>query len=228
MGDICDVHRTLMGDTPIAGQLRDRQNWIAAPWSTPLDAVVVPPPPEMVPRWMEDLVTCINRDTPVALPDVALVHAQFEAIHPFADGNGRAGRALIQLMLRRSGLTLACVPPVSLSLAVRRDFYIMGLNQTRAVCPPDSLERSDAHSEWIALLADATEDASLVAQRVIAHVGAIQADWQHRISSRFRHIDGSERPDAWTSAHEGAQHLGMGCAQGIRTTPRPTFTRRLE
>ena len=104
----------------------------------------------------------------------------------------------------------------------------MGLNQTRAVCPPDSLERSDAHSEWIALLADATEDASLVAQRVIAHVGAIQADWQHRISSRFRHIDGSERPDAWTSAHEGAQHLGMGCAQGIRTTPRPTFTRRLE
>ena len=183
VGDICDVHRTLMGDTPIAGQLRDRQNWIGAPWSTPLDAVVVPPPPEMVPRWMEDLVTCINRDTPVALLDVALVHAQFEAIHPFADGNGRAGRALIQLMLRRSGLTLACVPPVSLSLAVRRDFYIMGLNQTRAVCPPDSLERSDAHSEWIALLADATEDASLVAQRVIAHVGAIQADWQHRISS---------------------------------------------
>ena len=57
MGDICDVHRTLMGDTPIAGQLRDRQNWIGAPWSTPLDAVVVPPPPEMVPTSLTTSVT---------------------------------------------------------------------------------------------------------------------------------------------------------------------------
>ena len=107
--DICDIHRVLVGSNPIAGQLRERQNWIGVPWSTPMDAAFVPSPPEMVPELMDDLVACVNRPALVPMVSAALVHAQFETIHPFADGNGRTGRALIQLMLRRSGAALACV-----------------------------------------------------------------------------------------------------------------------
>ena len=182
--DICDIHRVLMGSNPIAGQLRERQNWIGLPWSTPMDAAFVPSPPEMVPELMADLAERVNRPAPAApLVDAAITHAQFETVHPFGDGNGRTGRALIQLMLRRSGPALACIPQVSMSLAVRRDFYIGALIRSRAICSPDRPERSEAQTEWIALFADAVTDGAVIAQRIIAHVGAIQDDWQHQLGS---------------------------------------------
>jgi Fic family protein len=73
----------------------------------------------------------VNDDVLPPLVQVALVHAQFETIHPFDDGNGRIGRALIHVVLRRRGVAPAYVPPISVVLANARDRYIDGLTRFR-------------------------------------------------------------------------------------------------
>ena len=185
MDDIFSIHRALMGeDHPAAGQIRSGQNWIGSGFeSTPLNAQFVPPPPEAVPALMDDLVECINAPVSGPLVHTAVVHAQFEAIHPFADGNGRAGRALIHLMLRRSGLTASCTLPISASLARRRDDYIRALNSSCTVCSPNDPLRSAAAAEWTRLLSSAAIEASYYARRIIDHVAAIRHRWLRTMRS---------------------------------------------
>ena len=185
MDDIFSIHRALMGeDHPIAGQVRSGQNWIGSGFeSTPLNAQFVPPPPEAVPALMDDLVECINAPMSGPLVHTAVVHAQFEAIHPFADGNGRTGRALIHLMLRRSGLTASCTLPISSSLARRRDDYIRALNSNCTVSSPNDPLRSAAAAEWTRLLSSAAIEASYYARRIIDHVAAIRHRWLRTMRS---------------------------------------------
>ncbi len=107
LSDILTLHRVLMlaTTTPqIAGELRDRQNWIGGNAYNPGRADFVPPPPELVKELMRDLVAFANRTDLPPVVQAAVAHAQFETIHPFADGNGRVGRALIHVVLRRRGL----------------------------------------------------------------------------------------------------------------------------
>ena len=180
--DVCSVHAALMGDDPEAGQLRTRQNWIGAGLSsTPLNASFVPPPPEHVPALMDDLVAAVNEAARSPLVHAAVVHAQFETIHPFADGNGRTGRALVQLMLRRSGLATACSPPISSALALSRDAYIDALRSNRPVCDPDDPRRSAALTAWIELCADSCSQACDYTQRIVSHVSALQQHWRDRL-----------------------------------------------
>ncbi|MEO5670208.1 MAG: Fic family protein [Ramlibacter sp.] len=100
---LCDAHRLLMRGTRGAGkqpgELRRSQNWIGG--TRPGNAAFVPPPPDRVPALLADLETFIHRDAPQQPPliKIALVHAQFETIHPFLDGNGRLGRLLIGALL---------------------------------------------------------------------------------------------------------------------------------
>ena len=132
--DLLAVHRALMEATmsaAIAGQLRDRQNWIGGNAFNPGRADFVPPPPELVRDLLDDLCRFMNRtDSPPVL-QAAVAHAQFETIHPFADGNGRVGRALIHVVLRRRQLAQRYVPPVSLVLAADSKRYIEGLTAFR-------------------------------------------------------------------------------------------------
>ena len=180
--DVCSIHAALMGDDPEAGQLRTRQNWIGAGLSsTPLNASFVPPPPESVPALVEDLVAAVNEPARSPLVHAAVVHAQFETIHPFADGNGRTGRALVQLMLRRSGLAAACSPPISSALALNRDAYIDALRSNRPVCTRDDPRRSAALTPWIELCAEACAQACDYTQRIVSHVAALQQDWRDRL-----------------------------------------------
>ena len=105
---LCEAHRRLLdgarGAGKQPGELRRSQNWIGG--TRPGNAVFVPPPPEHVPKLLADLEQFIH-DTATELPQmvkVALIHAQFETIHPFLDGNGRIGRLLIAALFEHWGL----------------------------------------------------------------------------------------------------------------------------
>ena len=121
------AHLALMDDDPYehayAGRFRDLQNWIGGSDYSPRNAVYVPPPPETVDDYMADLVVFANRTDLPVLAQAAIVHAQFESIHPFTDGNGRIGRALINTVLRRRGATRRVVVPLASALVARRDDY---------------------------------------------------------------------------------------------------------
>ncbi len=106
---ICEVHEILMegvrGGHATPGWLRTSQNWIGSPGCTLMDATYVPPPVPEMQRCFSDLEKYIHSDPQEpALIQCALVHYQFEAIHPFLDGNGRIGRLLITFMLLEKGL----------------------------------------------------------------------------------------------------------------------------
>lgn len=112
---------------PAGGELRREQNWVGGDGMSPLGAAYVPPPHEEVPRLMDDLVRFCEASPLPALAVAGIAHAQFETIHPFTDGNGRTGRALVQIILRRRGLVERTVPPVSMVLATEREAYIRAL-----------------------------------------------------------------------------------------------------
>ncbi len=130
------AHQTLMKDVPreqeSAGAYRRVQNWIDGSDHSPLGAIFVPPPPEKVESLMKDLLEFANRDDVPALVQAAIVHAQFETIHPFADGNGRIGRALVNAILRRRKITSRVVVPIASFLVANREAYFNDLNAYRS------------------------------------------------------------------------------------------------
>ncbi len=128
-------HTALMREDPAerayAGRLRDVQNWIGGSDHSPRNAVYVPPPPADVAELMADLVSFCDRTDLPAVAQAALAHAQFESIHPFTDGNGRIGRALINAVLRRRGVTRHVVVPIASALVAHRDHYFDLLDEYR-------------------------------------------------------------------------------------------------
>ena len=104
------AHRTLMsgvrGSETSPGQFRSGQNWIIRRTGSDVEIQYTPPPADMVPKLLDNLVEFMQSDEHPWSPLVqcAVAHYQFEAIHPFFDGNGRVGRLLIPLMLHKSGL----------------------------------------------------------------------------------------------------------------------------
>ncbi len=98
------MHKVLMedvrGNEKAPGEFREVQNWIGSEFSKVSDAIFVPPNPEAVPKLMEDLIDYLNTEHNVpVLVRCALMHYQFETVHPFCDGNGRIGRSLITVYL---------------------------------------------------------------------------------------------------------------------------------
>jgi Fic family protein len=171
--DVLEIHRVLMLATPtpeLAGKLRERQNWIGGNAYNPGRADFVPPPPEHVKALMSDLVVFMNRADLPPVVQAAIVHAQFEIIHPFGDGNGRVGRALIHVVLRRRGLAPRYVPPVSLVLAADSKAYVAGLAAFREEHPAD----------WILLFAQAIERAAAKATELAIRLADLQERWRER------------------------------------------------
>jgi Fic family protein len=129
--DIKGMHTLLMREDRavgrFAGEFRTQQSWIGGRGDSPRDAAFVPPPPDHVEPLMRDLVAFSNRDDLPTLAQAAIVHAQFETIHPFIDGNGRVGRCLIHTVFARRQLASRILVPVSLVLAAYGDVYIQGL-----------------------------------------------------------------------------------------------------
>jgi Fic family protein len=174
--DLEQIHRVLLERAPnsqSAGRVRTSQNWIGGNDYTPCGASFVPPPPKEVGRLLRDLCAFVNDDTLPPLVQAAIAHAQFETIHPFEDGNGRTGRALVQIILRRRGLAPAFVPPISVVLAAEKDRYIRGL----------TLFREDRLADWIELFAAATARAAQLAGRYTERVRGLQDRWREQLSN---------------------------------------------
>lgn len=127
------MHAALLADSEpeIAGQWRDEQVWIGGGDLGPHGALFIPPHYGRVPDAIEDLMSFIRRDDVPVLAHVALAHAQFETIHPFPDGNGRTGRALVHAQLRSKGLTRHVTVPVSAGLLSDTDAYFEALTRYR-------------------------------------------------------------------------------------------------
>jgi Fic family protein len=178
------IHEKLMSGTRVAqhaGRIRESQNWIGGSSYNPCSAAFIPSPPEYVAPLLDDLCEFCNDDALPAVAQAALGHAHFETIHPFADGNGRVGRALIHVILRRRGLAPVVVPPVSLILATWSQDYIEGLTATRYRDDPQSQPATDGLNAWIALFAAATTRAVADAEIYEKRVADVQTTWRHRL-----------------------------------------------
>ena len=170
--DLLAIHRTLMADEPrcCPGEPRTEQNWIGGRLDSPLDARYIPPPESEVPRLVEDLVAFLNRDDLPAAAQAAIAHAQFETIHPFLDGNGRVGRCLIHVVLRRRGVAPTFVPPVSIVLAARPNAYVEGL----------AGYREGRIAAWCASFGGALERSARLSVELAAEVAALEKTWYER------------------------------------------------
>ena len=178
---LLEVHRLLLQGTRLAeyaGSVRTQQNWIGGSSYNPCSAAFVPPPPDHVHELLADLCEFANTDDLPTLAQAAVAHAQFETIHPFIDGNGRTGRALIHVILRRRGLAPRMVPPISLVLATWSDSYIQGLTATRYRGRADSSAAHDGLNRWIALFATATRRAVDDALDFERRIGQVKQRWR--------------------------------------------------
>lgn len=174
---IVAIHYELMRNAPnarIAGKVRTVQNWIGGNDYNPCGASYVPPPPEDVVPLLEDLCELCNGEHLPPLIQAAVAHAQFETIHPFEDGNGRTGRALIHIILRRRGVAPSYVPPVSVVFAGQKAGYIEGLVRFR---------ENDVE-DWIERFAAATARAARLAERYLERVALLQERWRIRLRRR--------------------------------------------
>ena len=111
----------------------------------------------------------------------ATAHAQFETIHPFVDGNGRVGRALIHMILRRRGLAKRILPPISLVLATHAQDYVNALTRTRYLGDPTSAEAMESANYWMALFAGACVRAVGDAEAFEVRVREIKRQWRERL-----------------------------------------------
>lgn len=188
---ILDVHEALTRGQAHAnpGHFRTEQVWIGGHAASPHDAEFIPPHHERVPAAIDDLCAFTDRTDVPLLIHVAIAHAQFETIHPFNDGNGRTGRALVHAMLRRAGATTRTTIPVSAGLLGDTDRYFDALGAYRAGDPNPIVERFshaafaaitngrtlatdlvEVHQRWTEQLAEARVRSDAAVWRVLPHL----------------------------------------------------------
>ena len=182
--DLLSVHERLLAGSSVArfgGQIRTVQNWIGGSGYNPCAAEYIPPPAEEVEPLLQDLVAFCNSDDLPVVVQAALAHAQFETIHPFVDGNGRVGRALIYLILRKRGLSTSAMPPISLVLATRADAYIEGLVRFRHEGESTSEQAVAGLNDWVGTFAAACLRAVADAEAYERRCTEVVAEWRARL-----------------------------------------------
>jgi Fic family protein len=173
---LCDAHRLLLNGVRGAGkqpgELRRSQNWIGG--TRPGNAVFVPPPPENVPKLLADMERFIHDGAPDLPPmvKVALIHAQFETIHPFLDGNGRIGRLLIAALFEHWGLLAEPLMYLSGYLKQHQAEYYQRLSYIRT--------EGDWES-WVTFFLEGVCVAAADAERSIIEVASLVADDRKRL-----------------------------------------------
>jgi Fic family protein len=171
------VQQALLGDEQPedTGGWRTQQVWIGGGYgNSPHGALFVPPHKSRVPALMDDLLAFVSRTDIPALAQIAIAHAQFETIHPFPDGNGRTGRALVQAMLHRLGITQNVTAPVSAGL----------LRDTRGYFEALTEYRSGNVEPIIQAFARASTEAVVNGRSLVAELTRIRAVWEQTTSGR--------------------------------------------
>ncbi len=180
---VLELHRALLPEEPRHHGLRRVQNWIGGSDWHPIGADFTPPAAERVPELMVDLVDYLNGAVHAPLVQAALVHAQFETIHPFTDGNGRVGRALIHTVLARRGVTSTAILPVSLVLATLREQYVGGLTAYRYDGAPTSPPAIAGVRGWIGVFTQAGHVAAEQSTLLVEQIHDLQDEWSERVGS---------------------------------------------
>ncbi len=173
---ILAMHSALMriGDPDMAGRWRTEQVWIGGGAFGPRGADFIAPHHKRVAPAIADLLAFAQRDDIPTLPQVAIAHAQFETIHPFTDGNGRTGRALVHAMLRNKRLTRQITVPVSAGLLADTDAYFEALGSYRDGDPAPIVEQLSAASVL----------AVVNGRHLVGDLRAIRTQWNSLIVAR--------------------------------------------
>lgn len=173
---ILTMHEALLEthDPNIAGKWRDQQVWIGGGSLGPHTATFVPPAHTRLADGISDLVSFIRRDDLPVLAHCAVAHAQFETLHPFPDGNGRTGRALVHSMLRGKGLTRAVTVPVSAGLLADVGAYFAALTSYREGDPSPIVREFSA----------AAFRAVTNGRQLVADLEDLRAQWREQVTAR--------------------------------------------
>ena len=184
---IRELHEKLLagvrGHRLTPGEVRTSQNWIGPGGCTLNEATFVPPPPELVPQALGDLETFLHAedDLPVLIR-IGLVHAQFETIHPFLDGNGRIGRLLITFLLMNGGVLHKPVLYLSFYLKQHRSRYYELLQAVR--------DRG-AWEDWLGFFLKGVSEVSAQASDTARRVLSLRETHRALIAERFGRAAGA-------------------------------------
>jgi Fic family protein len=175
----CELHAHLMkgvrGEQMTPGEFRRSQNWIGPPGCSLTDATFVPPPVEEMHQGLSELENFIH--TPSGLPQlvlIALIHYQFETIHPFLDGNGRIGRLLITLLMNTTGLLEQPLLYLSAYFERRRNDYYRLLRK---------VSQEGAWEEWIGFFMEGVIEQARDALQCSNRLLKLRAAYQKKIQS---------------------------------------------
>ncbi|MDN5795652.1 MAG: Fic family protein [Intrasporangium sp.] len=173
---ILAMHDALLRDDlgHAAGAWRTEPVWIGGAAHHPHGAAFVPPMAAQVPALVADLVSFMDRDDLPPLALAALAHAQFETIHPFTDGNGRTGRALLHAILLNTGAARHVTVPISAGLLASRDDYFAALTAYREGDIEPILRE----------VASATRVGVLVGRDLVTRLRSAREEWGHRLTVR--------------------------------------------
>lgn len=171
---VVQLQRHLLGETGLHIGVRNEQVWIGTSGSSPIGAAFVPPHHGRVEASLDDLWAFLSRPAVLPLAHIAVGHAQFETIHPFVDGNGRVGRAIVHAYLRRCDLTSHVTVPISAGLLADTHAYVAALTAYRDGDPVPI----------VAEFARASLDAAAVGRELLAELREVRRVWEGRISAR--------------------------------------------
>lgn len=190
--DLIELQRSLLPDETAHHGLRTGRK-VSGGSDRPTAADVVPPRAEQLGPLVEGLAGYLNSATHAPIVQAALLYAQFDAIRPFSDGSARVGRALVQTVLARRGVS-GVVLPISLALSTLRE--LPQLSPFRHAGDAESPEAQEARAGWVAAFANAVVVAAERATGIVVRLREVTAEWQEQF--------GPQRAGQWATRSDSA------------------------
>ena len=216
---IREVHERLMrgvrGDTALPGEFRRSQNWIGPPGCSPGEATYVPPPPAELMACLDPFERFLHDDTLPPLVHAGLVHAQFEAIHPFLDGNGRVGRLLVTLLLVKRSVLPSPLLYLSAYFEATRELYYAHLL---------AVTREGAWEAWLSYFLRGLQAQAEDAVERMEQIDGLLEDWRAELagvqSGRPREVLHLFAENPFWTVRGVAEELGVAYTTAQRAVER--------